>query len=176
MCIICDGDYDINMIELECCSCQDITEIPNLPNLKILDCSHTNITEIPNLPNLEKLYCYKIEIKEIPNLPNLEILWCYNTNITEIPNLPNLEKLYCHNTNITEIPNLPNLEMLYWDYKKCNNKQEVKELCSKFIIKRKVLNLYRFKKKLPTLWKIAEYYTAIKYHPDNINFKLLLKD
>jgi len=33
-----------------------------------------------------------------------------------------------------------------------------------------------FKKKLPTLWKIAEYYTAIKYHPDNIDFKLLLKD
>jgi len=36
MCIICDGDYDINMIELVCYSCEDITEIPYLPKLKEL--------------------------------------------------------------------------------------------------------------------------------------------
>jgi len=25
-----------------------------------------------------------------------------------------------------------------------------------------------FNRKLPTLWKIAEFYTSVKYHPDNI--------
>ncbi len=35
------------------------------------------------------------------------------------------------------------------------------------IIQRKY-NFYRLNKKIPTLWKIAEYYSAIKYHPKNI--------
>lgn len=48
----------------------------------------------------------------------------------------------------------------------------VKEKCPTYNISAKIIqkayNLFKLSKKMPTLWKIAEYYTSIKYNPKNI--------
>ena len=106
MCKICDKTYDDNTTELYCC--QNVTEIPILPELEYLVCYDTKITKIPLLPKLEYLYCYNTKITEIPLLPKLKYLDCYNTNITEIPVLPKLKRLNCYNTKITALPKIPN--------------------------------------------------------------------
>jgi Leucine-rich repeat (LRR) protein len=106
MCIICNKTYDENTIELICCL--NVTEIPILPELKILWCSVTNITEIPILPKLRELRCSNTNITEIPILPKLRELRCFNTNITEIPILPELKVLDCSDTKITSLPKIPN--------------------------------------------------------------------
>ena len=155
MCIICDRNYDDNLIELNCYDCEYIQEIPILPNLKILICSYT---------------C----IKEIPNLHKLEYLDCFNTQIKEIPILPKLKYLTCSNTQIKEIPILPKLECLRYYKIYCDNEYKIKLYYIKQKLNRKLYNLYKLRKNLKTLWKIAEYYTKIKYHPKNINIKLYL--
>ena len=114
MCKICDKKYDDNTTELNCC--QNVTEIPILPELERLYCYNTKITALPVLPKLERLWCYYTKITEIPVLPKLKALDCSNTKITEIPVLPELKQLDCYNTKITEIPVLPELE-----YLDCNN-------------------------------------------------------
>lgn len=49
---------------------------------------------------------------------------------------------------------------------------KVREKCPLYdksarLIQRKY-RFFRLKKKMSILWKIAEYYTAIKYHPNNV--------
>ena len=137
MCIICSGDYDNSLTELDCNYCQEITEIPGtlinltylncsftkiieisntLINLTYLDCSFTKINIIPDtLVNLDGLDCDNTKIKKIPGtLINLTELDCYINQIKKIPNtLINLTKLVCYKTHITEIPNtLINLEFI----------------------------------------------------------------
>ena len=114
MCQVCDKTYDDNTRVLFCC--QNVTEIPVLPELKELHCYNTKITKIPLLPELEYLNCCNTKITEITLLPKLGSLYCSNTKITKIPLLPELERLGCANTKITKIPLLPQLKDLY-----CNN-------------------------------------------------------
>lgn len=49
---------------------------------------------------------------------------------------------------------------------------KVRERCPAYDINAKKIQrsyyLFRLNKKMPTLWKIAEYYTSIKYNPKNI--------
>jgi Leucine-rich repeat (LRR) protein len=105
MCIICTGEYDENLIHLDCYGCQQITSIPNLPNLRDLYCTNTNVISIPDLPSLQVLLCYNIKINSIPStLGNLRYLGCSNTSVLFIPNLPSLQVLYCSNTPVTYIP------------------------------------------------------------------------
>jgi hypothetical protein len=48
----------------------------------------------------------------------------------------------------------------------------IKEKCPVFDINAYIIQknykLYILKKRMPVLWKIAEYYTSIKYHPNKI--------
>jgi Leucine-rich repeat (LRR) protein len=106
MCRICTGEYDENTTVLYCSGCQQITSIPNLPNLRELHCTNTKVTLIPpTLVNLRELYCSYTKVTLIPStLINLRELYCYNTLVLFIPNLPNLRRLYCNNTSVTSIP------------------------------------------------------------------------
>ena len=147
MCIICIGDYDISLTELNCSNCNSIKEIPKeLVNLVYLRCYYTEIKEIPKeLVNLKHISCFGTEIKEIPKeLVNLTYLDCGETGITKIPRelvkltelgcescqdleeiskkLVNLINFDCYDTKIKEIPkeliNLRDLDCRYSDVKK----------------------------------------------------------
>ena len=88
MCIICTGDYDEHLTELNCDWCSEITEIPStLTNLTTLYCSSTKVTLIPStLTALTTLYCCSMNLVELPiTLTNLTTLYCHNTNITALP-------------------------------------------------------------------------------------------
>jgi Leucine-rich repeat (LRR) protein len=108
MCIICTGDYDNTLTELNCHWCSTITEIPEtLTNVTTLYCYHTKVTTIPDtLTNLTILSCSYTKVTTIPDtLTNLTTLYCGDTNVTTIPDtLTNLTTLSCYNTKVTTIP------------------------------------------------------------------------
>jgi Leucine-rich repeat (LRR) protein len=108
MCIICTGDYDVTLTELDCSWCSTITEIPDtLTNLTTLYCWKTNVTMIPDtLTNLTTLVCSNTKVTTIPDtLTNLTTLYCDGTKVTTIPDtLTNLTTLNCSYTNVTTIP------------------------------------------------------------------------
>jgi Leucine-rich repeat (LRR) protein len=108
MCIICTGDYDDTLTELDCHGCSTITEIPDtLTNLTTLSCDSTNVTTIPDtLTNLTSLYCSHTNVTTIPDtLTNLTELYCWDTKVTMIPDtLTNLTTLECWETKVTTIP------------------------------------------------------------------------
>jgi Leucine-rich repeat (LRR) protein len=125
-------------------------------DLSELNCNKCNkIKEIPKgLVNLRNLDISNTQIKEIPKeLINLNNLWCDNTKIKEIPKeLINLNYIYCNADYI-------------WDKSWHKTENEINNIIplqkfwkrnGKFIVK------------LPTLWKIDEYYSAKNYSPENI--------
>ena len=159
----------VNLKHLDCDGTQ-VKIIPkNLINLQILICTNTQIKKIPNtLINLIELYCYNTKIKNIPNtLVNLQYLCCYRTQIKLIPNtLVNLQELYCNKLTLSNklislkyIYQLNNINN-YWNY---INKSDKHRLA--FI---KLQKIFRLRKLFKILWKIAEYYTAKKYSPENV--------
>jgi len=154
------------------CSYTAVDDIPNtLIKLEYLDCSYTAVEDIPNtLINLEYLDCSYTEITFIPDtLVLLEYLNCSeNIDLNKLPDtLINLITLNCNSTDIIDIPKtLINLTEIYSDKLDTNmiiNRQKkIKNGFLKFI---KLYKLYRIS---DTLWKIAEYYIARKYSPNNI--------
>ena len=110
------------------CSDEDISKIPNFPNLTHLDCSGCEkISKIPNFKKLEILHCNSsINISSIPNFPKLIYLNCGNCDISKIPNLPNLEELHCSETGIKELVGLKKLEDLYCP--SCEELRSIKNL------------------------------------------------
>jgi Leucine-rich repeat (LRR) protein len=126
MCILCNGNLDYSITELDICNNIDEIEITEIPKeftqLIRLDCSHTEITEIPKeFTNLTELVCHNTNITEIPReFTQLTWLNCSYTEITEIPKeFTNLTELDCSNTNITEIPKeFAQLTQLYCSYTK----------------------------------------------------------
>ena len=57
MCLICDG-YDLSILEkLECCYCDNLIEIPNIPGLKILICN--GCINLESIAVIEGLQEYK---------------------------------------------------------------------------------------------------------------------
>jgi Leucine-rich repeat (LRR) protein len=159
-------DLPCGMTDLECLECSDthISELPkDLTSLYILNAANTFISEIPReLTNLYKVDISDTLVTEIPKeLTGLDSLTCFNTKVTKIPSEIYLGELIS-DIKIIEYP----YEII--GYKKygnilINNTVDFKE--SSFT---KLQRFFRFKKKLPTLWKIAEYYTARKYSPENI--------
>ena len=153
MCIICTKDYTINATKLDCRDCKNIKEIPKkLVKLKDLNCNRCeNIKEIPKeLVNLKKLSCSNTQVKEISKeLVNLKYLDCEHTQVKNIPKeLVKIETIY-HNDNCIQDKS--------W-YKTSNETKKIIKL-------QRCIKLYL---KLPTLWRIAEYYTQKKYSPENI--------
>ncbi len=150
------------------------TEIPDtLVNLKFLHLSHftrKQITIPKTLINLEELTIYDEEINEIPNeLINLKKLTIRSKYINKIPDtLIKLEELYVKEKLIKEIPktliNLRKLEFI-------NNKEDEKIINRNRKIKNTLVKFIKWCKNyiiLKKLWKIADYYTSKKYHPNNI--------
>ena len=190
MCIICSGNYDINSTYLNCSFCKNIKKIPKkLINLTELNCNYTKIKKIPKkFINLTNLHCEKTQIKKIPKeLVNLKILYCCESiKIKEIPKeLVNLTELICNYTEIKKIPKelvnlvyldceftkikkipkeLINLNNLYHNYNSCVHDDswiKTEDEINKIIKLQKFIKLYL---KLPTLWKISEYYTKKNIH------------
>ena len=191
MCVICDNNYTYDIEYLNISNCKTVCYIPNtLINLKHINCEYTKIKNIPKeFTNLIILNCKHSNITNLPNtLIKLEDINCNNTVIKEIPaEFINLKRLYICHTDITNIPNeLIKLEKLFFLYtnistipKKLIN---LTNLCvgarrnvATIVRQKKIKNgfiqfikLYKRYKLFIQLWKIAEYYTAKKYHPNNI--------
>ena len=192
MCIICENNYTIDLEYLNISNCKTVCEIPNtLTNLKHINCEYTNINYIPKeFINLLILNCRHSDIVDLPNtLTKLEDLNCNNTAITIIPpELINIKKLYICHTNIDNIPGeLIKLNKLFFLYTRVTNISKklinLTDLCVgarrniAIIVRQKriktgflkFIKLYKRYKLFIQLWKIAEYYTAKKYHPNNIH-------
>ena len=103
------------------CSKNNLTTLPELPNVKHLYCNNNELTELPELPNVKYLYCSHNKLTALPELPNVKGLTCYNNKLVKLPELPNVEELDCSNNQIIELPELPNIENL-----NCYNNKLVK--------------------------------------------------
>ena len=81
MCIICNGEIPNDIEKIECMWCDEVVEIPYLPNLKeLIATACCNLTKIPMLPNLEKLNCSYTKVVELPCFPKLRELNCNGNN------------------------------------------------------------------------------------------------
>lgn len=93
-----------------------IQVLPDLRNLRILECSGSNIEYIPDtLIHLERLYCSdNHQLKHVPSLKNLRILFCDGCPLLiKLEKLPKLEKLNCTNClNLEEIGPMPLLRFM----------------------------------------------------------------
>ena len=97
-----------NSLEKLYCDDNQLTSLPNLPNLLIeLNCNYNEITSLPKLPNsLQKLYCSKNQLTSLPNLPNsLLELFCEYNQLSSLPDLPDsLEFLWSRNNKLRSLP------------------------------------------------------------------------
>jgi hypothetical protein len=99
-----DGVTTLNLAYL------NITSLPQLPHIHVLNCHHTNLTVLPYLPEgLVVLNCHHTYLTSLPALPStLMTLKCANTLITSLPELPPyLMILWCNDTLLTTLPELP---------------------------------------------------------------------
>jgi hypothetical protein len=101
-----------NVVKLHCDNNQ-LTALPDLPNVVELYCSNNQLTSLPDLPNVVKLYCKYNQLTALPELPNVVVLDCDNNQLTSLPDLPNVVKLHCDNNQLTALPDLPNVVTLY---------------------------------------------------------------
>lgn len=114
MCIICKGNYDLEMTTLDCSYCPNLTSLfsTNFPiNLTSLDCSFCpKLTTIPDtLVNLTILECSECpKLTTIPDtLVNLTELGCFGCpKLTTIPDtFANLRYLGCFSCpKLTSLP------------------------------------------------------------------------
>jgi hypothetical protein len=88
---------------------------PHLKNIRELDVSNTDVTDIPILPRLFILNCSSTKITKLPQLDNLRILTCNNTLITTLPVLPTITRIECRNTPLSEIQKYGTLRSLELD-------------------------------------------------------------
>jgi len=133
MCIICKGNYDVNMTELNCSNCQMLESIPDtrmvrMPkasSLTMLTCLNfcPLLTDIPNsLEDLTELNCCPL-LTTIPNLTSLTELYCSccpllttipDTRMVRMPlasSLINLTTLYCTFLSLKSIPDTRMVQM-----------------------------------------------------------------
>lgn len=156
---------------LNCDGCKHVTKIPKeLNKLTYIYCINTKIKKISKrFINLQVLKCYNTKIKEIPKeLVNLWYLDCRKTKIQKIPKeLINLNKLICNKTD--PIPPFylisSSYDLVIQDKSWFKTQDEIKKIAKLQKYWKLYLKLYS---KSPILWKIAEYYTAKKYSPENI--------
>ena len=78
------------------CSDTKIKHVNHLFDLEYINCEKNNmITNIDNLPKLKIIYCGNSSVKSITNLPNLLNLYSNMSKLSEVNNLPNIERLDC---------------------------------------------------------------------------------
>ena len=108
--VICNHIIELN------CSNNQLTELPDLPNVQILYCSSNQLTKLGRVPNVKELWCSHNQLIELPKLPNVEILYCYGNRINSLPDLHNIQKLYCQDNQLTKLPELFNIQELLCQY------------------------------------------------------------
>ena len=97
----------------------DLSSIPNYPNLEELDCGKNQLIYLPNYKNLKFLDCDSNNLQTLPNLLNLKVLNCNDNKLTSLPSLPNLEILNCEQNYLTSIPIYPKLKSCRADNNLC---------------------------------------------------------
>jgi Leucine-rich repeat (LRR) protein len=103
----------VNVRDLNCAR-NRLTLLPNIPNIEILNCFYNELTFLSsNMRKLEILICSHNRIISLPNMPNLEYLNCQRNKLTFLPpGMLKLEQLYCSYNKLTDLPYLPNLKKL----------------------------------------------------------------
>lgn len=84
------------------CSNNKLKNIPNHPNIKILDCSDNKLNNII-MANLRSLTCNTNCIKELNDYKKIESLHIYNNLITKIPYYDQLLELVCDYSDTIKI-------------------------------------------------------------------------
>jgi hypothetical protein len=191
MCVICYKTWDLRMDSLV--TCPNAMEIPSeMTELIFLYAQSANIIKIP--ATLTKLRHVDISGSGIccipPELINLEYLDCKGSRVCDLPTtLTKLSILHCD--RIAKIPseliNLAHSTLSLWNISGIHGIKYFYNDSSKFyhgylrsgnllisnIVAHNIVALikfqriFRLRQKMRTLWKIAEYYTARKYAPNN---------
>lgn len=90
--------------------------VPNLQNLKTLDCSESLLQTLPALPSLTTLDCRGSPLQSLPELPSLTTLNCRGCSFQSLPKFPSLLKLDCGYCNkLQKLPEFPALMELSCD-------------------------------------------------------------
>ena len=88
----------------------NLIEIINIPNIKILIISYNKIIWIPSYINLKYLECIDNKIRNIDNMLELDELYIGNNNLLSMKNMPKLKILNCVGNPIDKIKYFPNLK------------------------------------------------------------------
>jgi hypothetical protein len=99
-----------NVLSLNC-DYNKLKMLSSLPLCETLDCNHNLLTELPDLPECLHLYCSHNPITELPNLPNCYELTCSYTKISYLPDLPKHEFINCNKTNLLIFPRVNNIKL-----------------------------------------------------------------
>jgi len=126
--------------------------------------------------NVKKIYTRKAYICKLPEtLVNLTYLEFGKSSLEDKYDLPdtliNLRHLEFDETFYRGAisKKLINLEVyINYPYNSNDDEKVLESIKRNKIAWLKFLKIWRFQHKLVKLWKIAEYYTAKKYHPNNI--------
>lgn len=59
-----------------------------------LVCSWNNLTALPELPNVEVLYCENNQLTALPDLTSCLQLVCHKNQLTKLPYMPVIEYYY----------------------------------------------------------------------------------
>ncbi len=110
MCILCDGEYDINSKVIYIFDCDNIVDVDiltNFPNLVTVNIDKCNRLE--SFPVLNNLKCLMItsckNICCIPIMNSLQFLSCASCpSVVSIPEIPTLRTLICPETSVFYIP------------------------------------------------------------------------
>lgn len=97
----------------------NLSSIPDYPNLEELDCGRNQLIYLPSYKNLKFLACDSNNLTSLPILPNLITLYCNDNKLTSLPVLPNLEILNCRNNYLTSLPIYPKLKNCRADNNLC---------------------------------------------------------
>lgn len=90
----------------------NLIQLIDVPNIKILIISYNKINWIPSYINLVYLECIENNIDKIDNMFQLEELYIGNNNLSNIKNMPRLTVLNCVGNPIDKIKYFPNLKTL----------------------------------------------------------------
>ena len=96
----------------------ELTSLPDLKNLTLLEVSNNNLFSLETCDNLKSLLIDFNNLTEIKTFNKLEYLTCRNNNIKKIFPQPELFHLNCSSNDIELIENMPKLTHLICHYNK----------------------------------------------------------
>ena len=89
----------------------ELTFLPIIPPfIQEVNCKANQLTSLPELPNVKNLECYNNQLTSLPKLPNVQRLSCRDNQLISLPELPNVTYLYCNGNELTKLPELPSIQ------------------------------------------------------------------